>query len=193
MILPLTKRRWFRVTLILVIILVAAPFLAPTWSPVNCRHEEIDLDTGRVRYTRMLYWIPVRTEIYHTPISEALGVTDLKSRAGDWQRVNTFSPGVRYSPHYIYHSALSQTQTLAMMWELQQYSHDARKEAAATVLKLWKTSGRDSGADDYISRLASLPLDEVGLEDISHLDITKGEQAGAANKLPAPSRKRDDN
>lgn len=172
----MTKRWWFRITLILAFILIAAPFLAPAWSPINCRRQDIDLDTGRARYTRMLYWLPISTEIKHTPISKALGITDLESRQGDWRRVNTFSAGVRHSPHYFYHSALSQAQTLGAMWEVQQYTPEAQKETAARILNLWKRRGRDSGANDYLSTLLALPHEEVALEDIIELESRSVEQ-----------------
>jgi hypothetical protein len=163
------NRWWLRIILMLVLVLLAAPFVAPAWSPINCQHQDIDLDTGRARYTQMLYWIPVSVEFKHTPISEGLEIVDLDSPDGDWHRVNTFSPGVRHSPHYIYHSALSQAHTLGMMWQDQEYSQEARKEAATTVCELWKQTGRDSGANDYIDSLMNLPLKQVTLSDIMHL------------------------
>lgn len=162
------RRFWFATTI--AIILIAAPFIAPAWSPINCQHEEIDLDTGRARYTRILYWIPITTEIKHTPISEALGVDNLETRRGDWHRVNTFSPGVRHSPHYIYHGALSQAETLGIMWKVQHYTPEARRETASRILVLWKQSGRYSGADDYISQLLGLRLEKVSLEDVVQLE-----------------------
>lgn len=175
----MTKRWWFRISAILAVFLIVVPFLAPAWSPINCQHQEIDLDTGRALYTHMLYWVPITTEIKDTPISKALGISDLESRQGDWHRVNTFSRGVRTSPHYIYHSALSQAQTLGTMWKVQQYSPEAQRETAANILSLWKRSGRDSGANDYLSRLLALPHEEVSLADVVQLENGNGEQNAA--------------
>lgn len=167
------------VTAIVLAILFIVPAIFP-WTPVNCEHQEIDLLTGRARYIQMRFFIPISTRYAHTPISEALDIADLDSPTGDWKRVNTFSPGVQHSPHYYYHGALSQAHNLDLMWQVTEFSDDARKESASTVLQLWRESGGDSGAREFLYRLGEVSHDKVSLADIRSL-ANRGEQADNAN------------
>jgi hypothetical protein len=81
------------------------------------------------------------------------------SATPEWHRVNTFSPGVRHSPHYIFHSAIHQIHTLAGIWEISEMyglTEKLRKQTALHVLALWQHSGNDSLAGDYIQGLYEL-------------------------------------
>lgn len=141
--------------LVVIAIPAVAPFVGFQWSPINCRYQDIDLDTGRARYTTMIYGIPFSQDIKHTAISSKLAEVDLNRKDGTWRRVNTFSPGTRYSPHHGFHSALHQVKQLEMIWELEEHDDQARMASARAVLRLWQESDRDSGADDYIAGLMS--------------------------------------
>lgn len=148
--------KWVIGVLLMVIAIPAvAPFVGFQWSPINCRYQDIDLDTGRARYTTMIYWIPVSRDIKHTAISSELAEADLNVRDGSWRRVNTFSPGTGHSPHHLFHSALHQVKQLEMIWDLEDHDGQTRKTSAKEVLRLWQESNRDSGADDYIAGLMS--------------------------------------
>src|SRR5436309_1304498 len=106
----------FKVTLISVLLILVGgwvvglgcyPFL--TWSPLNCRYEDIDINTGRIRHQRLLLGICISERIEDSSISREL---QLGGAPADWRRANTFSPLVGYSPHYIFHSAVSQAREL---------------------------------------------------------------------------------
>lgn len=139
-------------------ITVAAPFFPPlfglSWSPINCSYQDIDIYTGRVRYTTMVYWIPFKREIQHTVISKALEIKSLTSTQGNWKRVNTFSPGVRHSPNHDLHGAFSLIKKLELVWNINDFDSKARKLSAEKVLHLWIESGSNFGADEYIRNLS---------------------------------------
>jgi len=141
--------------LMAVVFPLVSPFVGMAWSPINCRHEDIDLETGRIRHTTMVYWMPISRKFEHTSISKVLGVVDLYRASGDWHRVNTFSPGVRHSPHYSFHGVLSQIEKLKLVWELEDFDATNRKESARALLYLWKMSGSDSNTDGYFTGLSS--------------------------------------
>ena len=141
--------------LIVVAIPVIAPFVGLHWSPINCRYEDIDLDTGRVRYTTMIYWLPITQKIEHTALSAELANADLNAEEGNWRRVNTFSLGQGHSPHHGFHGALNQVRQLEMIWELEEFDAKARKASARELLKLWVTTARDFGADEYLAGLST--------------------------------------
>ena len=77
----------------LTVILFVAPLFFP-WSPLNCRHQDIDIKSGRLRFQRYLLFCKVSEQIRESPISEAIGdeLADT-SNSPEWHRVNTFSPG----------------------------------------------------------------------------------------------------
>lgn len=141
-------------------------------SPIHCEHQDIDLNTGRARITQMRFFIPVSVRYEHTSISEAIGIADLLSPTGDWKRVNTFSPGNRISPHYSYHGSLSQAHNLGSIWEDSEFTDDAREEAARTVLRLWRESGRHSGAEEFLNRLGEWRRDPITRKDVRSIAET---------------------
>ncbi|MDZ7615737.1 MAG: hypothetical protein U1E05_01960 [Patescibacteria group bacterium] len=137
--------------------LLLAPFVAPIfipWSGINCWHQDINIKTGQARYSRSLWFVKVSERIEDTPLSlalqgETVDVADIRA----WHRVNTFSPGVRHSPHYLFHSALHQARQMEMLESLHELTPERRKEVAKSILVAWQRSGRDSCAEELILRL----------------------------------------
>ena len=70
------------------------------WSGINCWQDEIDLNSGRIRYTRYLLWLPVTRSVRDSPLTIALSPDDWTNPGEDWQPVVTLSPGLHHSPHY---------------------------------------------------------------------------------------------
>lgn len=129
------------------------PFVA--WSPLNCRHEDIDINTGRIRYQRFLVGICISERIEDSPISRQL---QLAKTTPDWRRVNTFSPLVRHSPHYIFHSGIAQTRELEIIWQLAAFTPAAKQHASREVLRLWQSGQYDDAASDFLSALSALAI-----------------------------------
>jgi hypothetical protein len=132
-----------------------------TWSPLNCRHEDIDINTGRIRHQRFLLGICVSEHVEDSPISRELGIADA---APDWRRANTFSPCVGYSPHYVFHSGINQTRKLERIWQLAVFTPGARKQISLEVLRLWQTGQCDDAAKPYIDALDTLAIDRESTE-----------------------------
>ena len=126
------------------------------WSPLNCRHDDIDIDTGQIRQQRYLLGLCVRERIEDSPVSRELQLAGI---APDWRRANTFSPLVRHSPHYAFHSAIHQTRLLELVWQTAPFTPAARKRTSQDVLRLWQTGQRDGAADGYIDALSALAMD----------------------------------
>ena len=123
-----------------------------TWSPLNCRHEEIDINSGRIRAQRFLAGVCVSEQVTESPVS--LEMSDAAVRP-DWRRVNTFSPLVGHSPHYSFHSAIHQTRKLQIIWELSDFSPDERRESCHEILKQWQAGRSDASAEEYLATLAN--------------------------------------
>jgi len=143
------RRRWRR----LLTIFVAVPIAAVVadllfgligffqWSPLNCWHEDMDIRTGRIRYTRYLFRCKVNERVMDSELTKALPPDAVECVEPDWHRVNTFSPGVHYSPHYRYHGAIHTIRMLKDAWERASFSAEARRRCAETVLELWQSDG----------------------------------------------------
>ena len=145
--------------------LVLLPLVVPLWSQwseINCRHQDINIKTGRARYSRYLWFVKVSEAAKDTPLSLALrGRTVDVARIDPWHRVNTFGPWVVYSPHYRFHGALSQAEQVGMAFELSQPSEQERQDVATHVLTLWQTHGSYFRADDYVLDLVNEAIDRL--------------------------------
>jgi len=141
---------WIAVGGLLLLALFYVGSLTAHLSPLNCWHEDVDIYSGRTRYTRYLFWIPVKVHVDETAISLAL--IEPPHSIPEWHRVNTFSPGIHHSLHYYYHAAINQITHMERIWSLGEFSDDARKESARQLLKRWQNSGTSS-ADEYVEQL----------------------------------------
>lgn len=120
------------------------------WSPVCCRHQDIDINSGRVRHTRYVLFCKVSERVENTPLSDAIGERGVASATPDWRRVNTFSPGVHHSPHYGFHSAFGQVGSLTGIWQHVGFGEEVRRKTAADLLALWRLYQGDFVAGYYI-------------------------------------------
>ena len=82
------------------------------WSGLNCWGNDIDIHSGRTRYTRYLFWTPVTRSVHDSSLTGALPPEDLVGRSADWHPVVTLSPGLRHSPHYRFDGAIHQYREL---------------------------------------------------------------------------------
>lgn len=150
-------RRWVVMGALLAIPLgafVLQPFFFP-WTEFNCRHQEVDINSGRLRYSRYLFYFKISERTEDSALSRALslGIKSANGSKPQWHKVNTFSPGYRHSPHYIFHSAIHQIRMLGPWLESDSVSADIRTKIAEDVVALWKFDGSDSLAGDYIYEL----------------------------------------
>jgi hypothetical protein len=95
----------------------------------------------------------------------------------DWRRVNTFSPGVRHSPHYRYHGAIHQIKTLEVSEGLIPFEPDARRKVARTLIGLWQNTGSYFAADRYVEKVFQSAME-------LHVD---GQRSVQASDVPALS------
>jgi len=123
-----------------------------TWPPLNCRHEDIDINSGRIRTQRFLAGVCISERVTESPVS--LEVPNAAVRP-DWRRVNSFSPCVSHSPHHSFHAAINQTHELKIIWELSEFSPDERRESCHQLLKQWQAGRSDAGAEEYLATLAN--------------------------------------
>lgn len=120
------------------------------WSGINCWQDDIDLNRGRIRYTRYLLWLPVTRSEQDSSLTKALSSEDRTESSEDWQPVVTLSPGLHHSPHYRFHGAIHQIRELEISWEFGKMTPEARRETARQVLHLWHQTGDYFQAGKYI-------------------------------------------
>lgn len=164
----LTKRPIALAAIVCAVLLAVSLFILPLffpWSELNCSHQEVDINTGRLRYTEYRFFRRVSERIVASSLSRALPLETVSGTVPNWHKVNTFSPGTRHSPHYIFHSAIHQITTLEHIWDEVAQSRptnleEFKRATAHHVLALWKHGGSDTLADEYISRLSDLSFSE---------------------------------
>ncbi len=129
------------------------------WSGVNCWQDDIDITSGRIRYTRYLLWMPVQRSVKDSALTTAVAAPATATSRPAWQPVVTLSPGFHNSPHYRYHGAINQIRDLEICWEFGWMTLAARAETARQVLRLWQQTGRCHGRPaDYIQAVWELAL-----------------------------------
>jgi len=126
------------------------------WTEFDCRHEEVDITTGRIRLTRYLLYRKVSERVEESALSKVLSADMVATAKPEWHKVYTFSPGPQISPHYIFHSAIYQIRDLAWIWEWYDLPEELRKQTARHVLALWQYSGSDWLAGQYVCGLYDL-------------------------------------
>jgi hypothetical protein len=156
-----SKRRAIRWIVGVGACLLTVPFLLSLvgllpWSPINCWHYEVDIHSGQIRYTRYLAFIPITQRIEDSALSRALRPEDLRYPLPDWRRALTFSPGVRNSPHYIFHSAIAQIRELEIIWQAGDFTPAARRSSAKRVLELWQEGQSDDAAKPYLRAISDI-------------------------------------
>ncbi|MEX1016852.1 MAG: hypothetical protein WDZ31_08900 [Phycisphaeraceae bacterium] len=139
------------------------------WSPLNCWHEEIDINSGRLRTTRYLLYVKVADETQQTWVSRAISQP---VGPADWHRVNTFSPGTGNSPHYLYHSAISQIRSFEQLDALLPFEPAAKKQVAVAVLQHWH-QGTDHHVDPYLGEVSDtvFALVDAGADRVTVADL----------------------
>ena len=168
------KRRWLIWTLVLVagFVLIALSGIY-TWSPINCWHEDIDIRSGRVRHTRYLLFCRISERVSATPVSDSLQAADYDASAPEWHHANTFSPGVHHSPHYRFHSAIHQAQTLAMLWGATEFTPAARRETALRLLSAWQRGRNYHAAQPFLNALSELVFARGDHQPRKPIDISE--------------------
>lgn len=125
------------------------------WSPLNCRHECVDINSGRVRHQRYLLWTCIYETVEETSLSR-LVAGNTADKPPDWRAVNTFSPLVSHSPHYHYHAAIVQISMLDMMWNSVPFTPAAKRQMAQDVLSLWQAGEGYFPVGEYLSKFEPL-------------------------------------
>tara|TARA_B100001093_G_C26289399_1_gene784600 strand:- start:38 stop:595 length:558 start_codon:yes stop_codon:yes gene_type:complete len=160
-----------------IIVLVAFGFLSTIdshdpWSKINCWTWEIDINSGKKRYKRYIAYKVTEERIEETWISKAVE-SDKKE---NWKLVLTLSPGVNHSPHYIFHSAISDLKQFEMMLGLCDKNNDIDYDPeilsiiANNVILLWNRYNGDSEAGDYIIEVISKWSDYYTVEDLPNFE-----------------------
>jgi hypothetical protein len=148
------RRTFLRLLLLVIaippVILTLSLFGLFPWSGLNSWRYDIDINSGRIRYTRHFFWIEVTSSIRDSILTKALSPEDLSGRLLDWHPVTTLSPGQHYSPHHRFHGAIFQIRELESCWETGKMTPTARRVMARQVLQLWQENLSDHRAGDYI-------------------------------------------
>ncbi|MEM8670949.1 MAG: hypothetical protein AAGG48_25700 [Planctomycetota bacterium] len=123
------------------------------WSSWNCWNYDVDIRTGRIRYTRYLLHIKIVDRTEETWVSRS--TTSDKSQKPLWMRVSTFSPFTDHSPHYSYHGARHQIRCLEQAQEFVPFEPAARIKAADTLLELWQSGETDESASEFVDVISN--------------------------------------
>jgi hypothetical protein len=125
------------------------------WSRLNCWQYDVDIQSGRMRCTRHLLFLPIKQSVEDSALSKLIESADVKP-SPDWHSVMTLSPNVHHSPHYAFHGAMSQFGQLERVWNMGGFTPEVRKAAAKAVLELWQKNGSYFEATRYLNAVVEL-------------------------------------
>ena len=141
------------VLLVAVVVVVFVPSLVAPWSRLHNEEQEIDLYSGRARVTRYFLYRQVGQDVHETPLSEAIAKNGRPDSGEKWVMVNIFQPGVRHSPHFRYHGAFGEANTLAKLWESYDCDAEARAKSGRQLLRAMREGGSYFVGGDYLHLL----------------------------------------
>ena len=163
----MTRRviKWIIISVVVLIICHGAVSFFFPWSPLNCRYEDVDIKTGRLRFTRYLLFCRISERVEDSRLSKMLPAEMVAATTPDWRHVCTFTPPGRHSPNHIFHRAVAQINTLASIWEMSETEfhglhENIKQKTARHVLALWQYDSDVSLAGDYIDGLYDLMEDD---------------------------------
>ena len=159
--------KWVPLT---IVVLLVSPFVLQLigffqWSPLNCWHYDVDINSGRIRYTRFFAYICVRQRVEESALSRALQPGDYYGSEPNWHRVVTLSPRVHYSPNYVYGPAMSQIRELELGWKAGNFTPAAQRSSAKRVLEIWRREDGARPARSYLSALLNLNTTNSNIDE----------------------------
>ena len=127
-----------QIALALLALLILLPLFVPLfvpWSEFNCKTLYIDVNSGRTRLVRHLYFIPVRDEVADTSCSRAL-FPDGNYPPPSWKPDTRLDLYTRNSPHYFWHGAVFFIKQIDAADSLSQVEKNALWKR---ILALWQS------------------------------------------------------
>ena len=158
------KKKLVIISLAVLGFLILLPFVVlcfNPWSEILCRHEEINIQTAQVRYSRYVYFIKVTEQTEDTWLSHYVQVPTDHTAVASWRRVNTFSPLASNSPHYAFHGATGQIGELQMAFTTAPEAE--KKQAAEGLLQRWQEGNDSFSAREYMDSIFEWAISNTGL------------------------------
>jgi hypothetical protein len=121
------------------------PILDRVW----CEIQEVDINSGKIKYTTYILFIPIHTEISKTELSNYAEITPNSC----WKYVNLFVGMSKVSPHYKFHGAIAQIQEIELAWTLSKASPEQRRIDTARLLKSWQSTKSYFAAAKIVSNI----------------------------------------
>ncbi|MBI5723004.1 MAG: hypothetical protein HZA50_03520 [Planctomycetes bacterium] len=135
-----------------VIYCVIVSFINP-WSRLYNEEQELDLYSGKARFTHHVLYFQTRQDVSETVLSHATSQGGDQPTNEKWVKVNVFGFGFRQSPHFIYHGAFGQIAELEKYWDLGNFDVASRAKTARQLLMVWREGGCYSAAREYFELL----------------------------------------
>ena len=118
---------------------------------ISAREGSILL-VSSLRSARSMYWVD-DSRLCSRACAPREMVEGVKPQ---WERVNTFSPGLGHSPHHRFHGAISQIRSIELLWQVAKVDESTKQKIASHVLAIWQFDGNYLRAGHYIHGLQGL-------------------------------------
>ena len=129
-------------------VLVYVAVYGRTGGPLRRLHEEVDLNSGRIRRTHYVLLFQTSQHIEQTALSKSQA--NPPASGPNWRLSRAMGGGRSIGTHWGYRSPLTQVRILEALWEVGDLTDEAKQQVADTVLALWHSEGGLKEADDYL-------------------------------------------
>lgn len=126
------------------------------WTRWSCTHEWFDVTAGRIKVEDWTYFRKRGETIKDTPFTELYRKLIGEPPDPDWRLMNTFSPGVRHSPHYKYHTVYGDVRRVLLLFEYAEFTEEAKRDVLLNMARLLPDDHHWSLMRQYLGALGEL-------------------------------------
>ncbi len=139
------------IALLFVIIFIVQKLPVESW----CQHQDIDIQTGKIRTIRYVFFYKFKAKEKDTKISLFLSNVPGETKKPEWKRVGTYG-SFFYRISYYYSHTMGQMHSLTSDWFWGQFTEEAKQASALNLLLLWQLNDTDEEAAEYIQKISNI-------------------------------------
>jgi hypothetical protein len=153
------KRGRLHLWIVIAVVIIGVWLIGPRlpklliWTRWSCTHEWFDVTAGQIKVEDWAYFRKRGETIKDSPFTELYRELIGEPPDPDWRLMNTFSPGVRHSPHYIYHTVYVDVVYILRLFDHAEFKEEAKREIIQTVARMWPEEDHWSLTRDYLEAI----------------------------------------
>jgi hypothetical protein len=143
-----------------------------TWgTSVNGWRWDIDLNSGKLRASRLILWISVKEQFEESPLFSIIQIKKPADEKPIWRTMNFSSPGFIPSQENCMNGFLDQIRDLTIVWEQTEFSPVAKRLVALHLMDAWKRGEKLGMTGRYVSAIKAWVKTFPNEKKVEEIDI----------------------